>query len=216
MDFGEALGALRGLQGGTGRLLLHILLTRLVLLALFVLLQLYPAVLALALATQLQYFSGQLNHILWPEPLAVLDVSDELVPGGDGLILVDLVADGELFAALLLGDQQHLAHDVLVELLDDAHAAERGRPLLQPQRQVVLMTGGLIIGYVCVQDLPFEAEPLLVGVLLVVVVEDALLALDLLVIVPHDLVDALDGPLDARVEVIFYVVVAPPREPALL
>lgn len=72
---------------------------------LLILFHLYLAVLSLALPTQLQDFCGHLYDILSLEPLAVLDVCNEFVPCADGFLFVNLVADCELFAALLLSNQ---------------------------------------------------------------------------------------------------------------
>lgn len=78
------------------------------------------------------------------------------------------------------------------------------------------MTGRIIIDHCSIHDLPFEAESLLVCILLIVIVEDAFLSLDFLVIVPHHLIDPLYRPLYARIKVVFDMVIPSPRESCLL
>ena len=87
------------------------------------LLQLYLAVLPLAFPTQLQDFCGHLDDVLGLEAFTVLDVGNQLVPSTDRLLFINLVADCKLFTAFLLSYQQHLTYNILIQLLDDPHAA---------------------------------------------------------------------------------------------
>jgi hypothetical protein len=62
-------------------------------------------VLAFALAAEFEYLGGEVNDIGGGEALCAFDVVDDFVPGADCFGLVGLITDGELLAALLVGNQ---------------------------------------------------------------------------------------------------------------
>jgi hypothetical protein len=173
------------------------------------------AVLALTLSAELKYLGGHPDDVFGLEVGVILNEVNESIASADGFLFISLVTNGELLASLLLRDEQDLTDDILVEFFDDPHLM-RGNVAGFLELVVVLMTGGVIIDEGGVEDLALQAKSLLVGVLFVVVIEDTLLFLDLLIVFTHGFVDALDGPLDARVEVVLDVVVAATREAALL